>query len=157
VIAADCRFPNSPFVVLVDPNEETHMPATNSSTATLWTARVLTGLAVAFLLFDAGMKVLRLTPAVEGTLALGFPATSVLGIGLLELACIIFYVTPRTSVLGAVLLTGYFGGAVASQVRVGNPLFSHILFPTYIAALVWAGLYLRDGRLRMLVLNRAHA
>ncbi|MEP7002290.1 MAG: DoxX family protein [bacterium] len=121
----------------------------------LWIARILSGLAIAFLAFDAGIKVLQLAPAVEGTLALGYPATSVLGIGLLEFACLVLYVIPRTAPLGAILLTGYLGGAVASNVRLGNPLFSHILFPTYVAALIWGGLYLRDARLRLLVPVRA--
>jgi hypothetical protein len=133
------------------------MPATNASKTKLWTARVLTGLAVAFLLMDAVIKVLQLPPAVQGTIALGFPASAVLGIGLLELACLALYAIPRTSILGAILLTGYLGGAIASQVRVGAPLFSHILFPTYIAALAWVGIYLRDDRLRILVPIRAQA
>jgi hypothetical protein len=133
------------------------MPAANSTKTKLWTARVLTGFAIAFLLMDAGMKVLQLPPAVQGTIALGFPASAVLGIGLLELACIVLYATPRTSILGAILLTGYLGGAIASQVRVGAPVFSHILFPTYIAALAWIGLYLRDERVRILLPVRAHA
>ena len=132
------------------------MPA-NVSKTRLWTARLLTGLAVAFLLMDAVIKVLQLAPAVQGTLALGFPSSAVLGIGLLELACIALYATPRTSILGAILLTGYLGGAIASQVRVGAPVFSHILFPTYVAALAWLGLYLRDDRLRILVPIRAQA
>ncbi|MEO8334295.1 MAG: DoxX family protein [bacterium] len=133
------------------------MSANNTSTPQLWAARILTGIAVAFLLLDAAMKVLQLPPAIEGTIALGFPASAVLGIGLLELACIALYVTPRTSILGAILLTGYLGGAIASQVRVGAPLLTHILFPTYIAGLYWTGLYLRDERLRVLVPIRTHA
>jgi len=133
------------------------MPATNPSKTTLWTGRILTGLAVAFLLMDAVIKVLQLPAAVQATLALGFPAGAVLGIGLLELACIVLYVTPRTAVLGAILLTGYLGGAIASQMRIGAPVFSHILFPTYIAALFWVGLYLRDDRLRILLPIRARA
>jgi hypothetical protein len=72
-------------------------------------------------------------------------------IGTLLLACVILYAIPRTSVFGALLLTGYLGGAVATHVRVGNPLFSHILFPTYVAAMVWGGLYLRNEKLRALV------
>ncbi|MEO8622467.1 MAG: DoxX family protein [bacterium] len=121
----------------------------------LWTGRILSGLAIAFLVFDAGVKLLQLPVAVQGTLALGYPASSTLGIGILELACLILYIIPRTAPLGAIMLTGYLGGAVASNVRLGNPLFSHILFPTYVAALVWGGLYLRDARLRLLVPVRA--
>ena len=112
--------------------------------------RILSGLAIAFLLFDSGLKIARVPAAVEGTVQLGYPAETVLGIGLVQLVCLALYIAPRTSVFGAVLLTGYLGGAVATQLRVGNPLFSHILFPTYVAALVWGGLYLRDARLRAL-------
>jgi hypothetical protein len=132
------------------------MPA-KVSTPQLWTARALTGLSVAFLLFDAFAKVVKMAPAIEGTMALGFPVSAVPVIGIIELACIAIYVVPRTSLLGAILLTGYLGGAIASQLRVGNPLFSHVLFPTYVAALVWGGLYLRDARLRALVPVRAEA
>jgi hypothetical protein len=73
------------------------------------------------------------------------------GIGLLELVCLVLYVIPRTSVLGAILLTGYLGGAVATHVRVGSPMLTHVLFPIYVAALVWGGLFLREARLRALV------
>ena len=127
------------------------MPAAIAPKARLWTARAITGFAVAFLLMDAVMKVLQLAPAVQGTIELGFPASAVLGIGLLELACLALYTTPRTSIIGAILLTGYLGGAIASQVRVAAPVFSHILFPTYVAALLWGGLYLRDARVRGLI------
>jgi len=82
---------------------------------------------------------------------LGYPESEIIGIGVLLLVCTALYLTPRTSILGAILLTGYLGGAVATHVRVGNPLFSHALFPTYIAALLWVGLYLREVRLRALV------
>jgi hypothetical protein len=125
--------------------------STNVSRTQIWTARILNGLAVAFLLLDAGMKVLRLPVAVEGTATLGYPPSSVFGIGVVLLVCVALFIVPRTSILGAVLLTGYLGGAVATHVRVGNPLFSHILFPTYVAALIWGSLYLRDVRVRALL------
>jgi DoxX-like family len=121
-------------------------PAAPSSKA-CWVGRVLSGLAVLFLAFDAAMKVLQLPPALKATTELGYPPSAVLGIGLVQVACLVVYLVPRTAVLGAVLWTGYLGGAVASQVRVGNPLFSHVLFPIYVAALLWAGLWLRDARL----------
>lgn len=124
------------------------MPSNTSSRARLWTSRALTLLVVAFLVMDATMKVLRAAPAVQGTAELGYPASSIVGIGLLLLACTALYVIPRTSIVGALLLTGYLGGAIASQVRVGNPLFSHVLFPVYFAAIIWGALYLRDTRLR---------
>ena len=109
---------------------------------------VLTTLAAIFLAFDTVMKVLKLGPAVEGTVVLGYPVESVQRIGLVELMCLVLYLVPRTSVLGALLLTGYLGGAIATHVRIGNPLFTHILFPIYVALFVWGGLYLRDTRLR---------
>ena len=117
----------------------------------LWAGRIVSGLALLFLLFDTLIKVLKLAPAVEGTTALGYPATVVRGIGIVELICLVFYVIPRTSVLGAILLTGYLGGAIATHVRVGSPLLTHTLFPIYVAALIWGGLYLRDARVRGLL------
>ena len=114
----------------------------------IWTGRILTGLAALFLLMDATMKVLELAPAVEGTMQLGYPASAIQGIGVLQLALLVAYLVPRTSLLGAVLWTGYLGGAIATHVRVGSPLFTHTLFPIYVAALIWGGLWLRDTRLR---------
>ena len=125
--------------------------STTISRTQIWTGRTLSGLAVAFLLVDAGMKLLRLPVAVEATVTLGYPPGSVFGIGVVLLVCTALYIVPRTSILGAVLLTGYLGGAIATHVRVGNPLFSHILFPTYVAALIWGSLYFRDARVRALV------
>ncbi len=112
---------------------------------------VLTALAGLFLTFDTVLKVLRLAPAVQGTIELGYPTDSVLWIGLIELVCVALYLVPRTSVLGALLLTGYLGGAIATHVRIGNPLLTHTLFPIYVALMLWAGLYLREGRLHALV------
>lgn len=120
----------------------------------LWAGRLMSGLAILFLAFDALGKVLRLAPVIQGSIELGYPASTVFGLGIVVLVCLVLYVIPRTSVLGAILLTGWFGGAVASQVRVGNPLFSHILSPIYVAVLVWGGLFLRDGRVRALISPR---
>jgi hypothetical protein len=116
---------------------------------TRWAGRILSGLAVAFLLMDGVIKVLTLPPAVEATVGLGYPAHLVLGIGVLELACLAAYALPRTAPLGAILLTGYLGGALATQVRVGAPTFS-LVFPLLLGALVWGGLLLRDERVRAL-------
>lgn len=115
------------------------------SKAKLWTGRVITILTVVFLLFDAMVKVLNLPVAVEGTAKLGYSAKLVLGI--VELICLAAYLYPRTAVLGAVLLTGYLGGATASQVRVEDSWF---IFPVAIGILLWVGLFLRDARLRHL-------
>ena len=111
----------------------------------------LTALVALFLTFDTVIKVLQLAPAVQGTTQLGYPVNTVLWIGLIELVCLALYLVPRTSVLGALLLTGYLGGAIATHVRVGSPLLSHTLFPIYVALLLWGGLYLRETRLRELV------
>ncbi len=124
------------------------LAAAASPTRAIWTGRVLSGLAVAFLTFDAAMKVLKLQPAVEGTTQLGYPEGVIFTIGLIQVVCLIAYLIPRTAILGAVLWTGYLGGAIATHVRVESPLFTHILFPIYVAALLWGGLWLRDRRLR---------
>jgi hypothetical protein len=117
----------------------------------LVTGYVLTALAGLFLTFDTVLKVLRLAPAMLATAELGYPAESVGWIGAIELVCVGLYLTPRTAVLGALLLTGYLGGAVATHVRVGNPLLSHTLFPIYVALTLWGGLYLRETRLHALL------
>ncbi len=118
---------------------------------TIWAGRVLSGLAVLFLLFDGVIKLAKLAPVVESFAHLGFPVSLAAGIGILGIVCVVAYAIPRTAVLGAILLTGFLGGATAAQVRIGEPLFSHVLFPTYVALLVWGGLYLREPRLRGLV------
>jgi hypothetical protein len=122
-----------------------------TSNTTVWTGRIMTGLAALFLLFDGVIHVMKIAPVVEAFAQLGYPATLARGIGVVELVCLILYVVPRTSVVGAILLTGYLGGAIASSLRVGNPLFSHVLFPVYVAMLLWGGLYLRDRRVRALI------
>jgi hypothetical protein len=136
------------------------MPAnveTNSVAATavtnkaLWTGRALSGLAILFLVFDGVTKVLKVTQVMEASAQLQFPAWTIPVIGAVLLFCTLIYAIPQTSVLGAVLLTGYLGGAVASQLRVGNPLFAETLFPIYFAVVVWAGLFLRESRLRALI------
>jgi hypothetical protein len=114
----------------------------------LWAGRVLSALAVLFLTFDAMGKLARPEAVVAGTTSLGYPESVILPLGLLQVALLILYLLPRTSVLGALLWTGYLGGAVATHVRLLNPLFSHILFPIYIALLLWGGLWLRDRRVR---------
>lgn len=89
--------------------------------------------------------------AINGTTELGYPASVVLPLGLIQLGCLVVFLVPRTSVLGAILWTGYLGGAIATHVRLENPLFTHQLFPMYVAALLWGGLYLRDARVRALL------
>ncbi|MBU8894043.1 DoxX family protein [Corallococcus sp. H22C18031201] len=120
----------------------------------LWAGRVLSGLAVAFLLMDGITKLIQLTPVVAATTQLGYDASAVVPIGVLVLVGTVLYCLPRTSVLGAIYLTGFLGGAIATHVRLSNPLFSHTLFPLYLAAFMWGGLLLRDTRLWSLLLPR---
>jgi len=114
----------------------------------LWTGRIPTTLGALFLFFDAVAKLLRLAPVVEGTTQLGYSASVILPLGIVLLLSTVLYVLPRTANLGAILLTGYLGGAVATHVRAGNPLATHVLFPVYLGVLLWGGLYLRNARLR---------
>ena len=125
------------------------------SARSLLAGRILSALAILFLLFDTAIKLLRLAPAVEGTIELGYPGSAVLTIGIIELVCLALYVIPRTSILGAILFTGYLGGAIATHLRLGNPLATHVLFPIYVAVLIWGGLLLRDRRLWAFVPLRA--
>jgi hypothetical protein len=125
--------------------------ATPTSTRRLWTGRILSGLGALFMAFDGTIHVLRIAPVVEAFGQLGYPLGVSATLGFIELICVALYLLPRTSVLGAVLLTGYLGGAIATQVRVGAPLFSTTLFPVYVALLLWGGLYLRDERVSSLI------
>ena len=119
-----------------------------SATRTVWAGRIISGLLVLFLLPDSIIKVLRLDTAVEGTVELGYPDSVVFWVGLILLVSTILYAIPRTAILGALLLTGYLGGATATQLRLEDPWF---LFPVALGVLAWAGLLLRDSRLRALV------
>ena len=126
---------------------------TSTSTKTHWAGRIMSGFVVFFLLVDAGFKLIRPlpAPAVEAFGKLGYPVAFAGGIGVLLLACVAVYLIPRTSVLGAILLTGYLGGAVAGHVRVGDPWLSHALFPVYVGLLIWGGIYFREPRLRAVI------
>ena len=118
--------------------------------AGIWIGRALSGLVIAFLIFDAGIKLVPL-PIVSETMGqLGYPTTETLarGLGMLLLACTALYAFPLTSIVGAVLLTGYLGGAIATHLRIGSPVFSHLLFGVYLGVMLWGGLWLRDPRLR---------
>lgn len=111
------------------------------------TGRVLTGIASAFLLFDISGKLLVVPQVVDAMDKLGWPLQLAVPVGVILLGCLVLHLIPRTAGLGAVLLTGFLGGAVASQLRVGNPLLGYTLFPVYIGALVWGGLFLRQPRI----------
>jgi len=118
------------------------------SKASLWTGRIMSGLMALFLLADGIAKLFKPTPVVEGTITLGYPESSIVPLGIVLIASTVLYIIPRTSVLGAILLTGYLGGAVATHVRVGDPLLTHTLFPVFFGILIWGGLYLRNRRVR---------
>ena len=120
-----------------------------ASKKALWAGRIISALPALFLLMDVVMKLFKSAPVVEETARLGYPDV-MFGLGLVLLACTVLYVIPTTSVLGAILLTGYLGGAVASHVRVGEGLFP-VFFPVMVGVLLWLGLYLRDVRLRSLI------
>jgi hypothetical protein len=122
----------------------------NKSTPQIWVGRILSALVIAFLLLDASMKLVPIQPVFEAMQSLGFTLTPVLArtLGGILLACTLLHAIPKTSLLGAILLTGFLGGAIAVNVRAGTPLFSHILFGGYIGILLWAGLLMRNRRLR---------
>ncbi len=120
------------------------------STTALWTGRLLSGLVVVFLLFDGVIKLIPLDVVIETSRQLGIPTNLAVTLGVLTLLGTLLYAYPRTSVLGAILLTGYLGGAIYVHVRAGSPLFSHTLFGVYLGILLWGGLYLRDERLRLI-------
>lgn len=112
------------------------------SATLLWAGRIATALVIAFLVLDAGMKLIPAKPVMDTMQTLGFNSTTALarGLGILLLLCTALYAFPKTSLIGAILLTGYLGGAIATQLRAGNPLFSHILFGGYIGIIMWFGL-----------------
>jgi hypothetical protein len=117
----------------------------------LWTGRVLSGVAILFMLFDTVIHAMRGPQVVQGFAQLGFPLNIAIPLSTIEFIGIVLYVIPRTSALGAILLTGYLGGAVAAQVRIGAPLLGFVLAPVYVALFLWVGLYLRDERVRAVV------
>lgn len=118
-----------------------------------WASWIISGLLILFLAFDAIIKLFPLEVVTQTMAELGWPATASMArlLGVLTLICTILYAIPRTSVLGAILLTGYLGGAIATHIRIGNPLFSHTLFGVYLGIMAWGALYLRDPRVRALL------
>jgi hypothetical protein len=119
----------------------------------LWTGRVLSGLVIVFLLFDGAIKLVPWPVVTETMDRMGYGSSESLArtLGVITVACTVLYAIPPTSILGAILLTGYLGGAMASHVRIGSPLFTHTLFGLYLGLMVWGGLWLRDGSLRDLI------
>jgi hypothetical protein len=122
----------------------------HTPSAMLWIGRVLSAVPALFLFVDGAMKLAKPAVVVETTVQLGYPESVITGLGIVLLLCTALYVLPQTAVLGAILLTGYLGGAVATHVRVGGDLFS-VVFPVIVGALLWGGLVLRNPRLRTLL------
>ncbi|HEY6253771.1 MAG TPA: DoxX family protein [Candidatus Angelobacter sp.] len=121
------------------------------STKELWAGRIISGLVIAFMLFDGVIHLMKIAPVVQAFQQLGWPISMAFLLGIIELLCVVIYLYPRTAMVGAIVLTGYLGGAVVTQLRVGNPLFGETLFPVYVGILAWGGLYLREPRLRTLI------
>ena len=128
--------------------------ATATTASRRWPGRVLSGIPAAFLAFDVAIKLVNPPFVTEASVRIGVPPELSVVLGVVLAACLALYLIPRTAPLGAVLLTGYLGGAVLTHLRIGDPLLSHTLFPIYVGALLWAGLYLRDDRVRRLVAAR---
>jgi len=124
------------------------MENSNPSKPILWTSYIMSGLVILFMLMDSIMKFVKPQKVIDGTLTLGFTEDHLIILGSLGLISTLLYIFPRTSILGAILLTGYFGGAMATHVRLNNPLFTHILFTVYLGILMWGGLWLRNGKLK---------
>ena len=123
-----------------------------------WVGWGMSSAVIAFLLIDASMKLLALPVVLEANGALGFQGEGMTReLGAILIVCTLLYAAPQTAALGAIMLTGYLGGAVAAKLRVGDPLFTHVLFGVYLGALMWGGLYLRDARLRQLLPLRSRA
>src|SRR5262245_42634916 len=129
---------------------EIHEQASTPGRLGLWAGRIISALPVVFLLIDGIMKIVKPAVVVEATVKLGYPESVIPGLGVVLIACTVIYLIPRTAALGAILLTGYLGGAVATHVRVGNPIFP-VIFPVILGAMLWGGLYLRNARLRKLI------
>lgn len=120
------------------------------SKSQLWAARIMSGIVILFMLMDSIMKFFQPAEVITGTTELGYATHHILPLGILGFISILLYAYPKTSILGAILLTGYWGGAIATHMRLDNPLFSHLLFPVYLGILAWGGLWLRDKKLRNL-------
>ena len=123
------------------------------STPAIWVGRAMSAIVILFLVVDGAIKLVPIPIVTETMGQLGYPPSESIArlLGVLTLVCTILYAIPRTSVLGAILLTGYLGGAMATHLRIGSPLFSHLLFGLYLGLLVWSGLYLRDERVRAII------
>lgn len=130
------------------------MPTTTTSKGKVWIGRSMAGIVILFMLMDSIFKIMPNQTVIDSTVALGYQAHHLLIIGVLGLISTILYIVPRTEFLGAVLLTGYWGGAVATHVRLDNPLFTHVMFSVYLGVFAWGALYLKNAKLRSLILGK---
>lgn len=130
---------------------QTMVQTSRPSNTALWIGRIMSGLVVAFMLLDGAMKLVPLDVVVTTSEQMGIPGSLARTLGIIGLICTVLYAVPRTSVLGAILLSGYLGGAMASHLRLGDPILTHTLYGLYLGLLAWGGLYLRDARLRALI------
>jgi hypothetical protein len=130
------------------------LPTTAAPKTKVWTSRIMGGLVIAFMLVDSTFKFIVNEAILKGTTDLGFQPHHLPVMGTLALVATLLYIFPRTEIIGAILLTGYWGGAIATHLRLDNPLLSHILFPVYLAILAWGALWLKNERLRKLILNK---
>jgi hypothetical protein len=152
-----CACPVRPWIMHHQSPMEKAMPSIADtapvSTPARWTGRVFSGLVIVFLLFDGAIKLVPWPVVTETMDSIGYGPSESLArtLGVITVACTVLYAFPATSMLGAILLTGYLGGAMASHLRIGSPLFTHTLFGFYLGLMVWGGLWLRDGSLRALI------
>ncbi len=130
---------------------ELAMTSRSISVKSLWSGRIISAIAVLFLLFDSITKIVQAPFVMKASAQFGYSTGIIPVIGIILLVCVVIYVIPRTTILGAILLTGYLGGAVEVNIRIGAPLFSNVLFPVYFGILVWSGLYLRNQNLRRFI------
>ena len=130
------------------------LPAAAPSTAKVWTGRIMGGIVILFMVMDSMFKFIVNEDVVKATTDLGYQAHHLPIMGTLGLLATLLYLIPRTEIIGALLLTGYWGGAIATHVRMDNPLFTHILFPVYLGILAWGALWMKNERLRNIILNR---
>ena len=128
-----------------------NLQTSGNSKSAIWTGRILSALAVLFLIFDGVIHLMRITPVVDSFNQLGLPLKYPVPIGIAELVCLASYIIPAWSVFGAILLTGYLGGAIAIQMRIDAPLFSTMLFPAYVGIMLWGGIFLRNNKLREII------
>jgi DoxX-like family len=136
------------------PARSSSAPTSHPSRRSVIAGRIMTGIIALLLTLDVSAKLVRAQAVVDGSAKLGFTPDQMFVVGVIGAVCLVLYLIPRTAPIGALLWTGYFGGAIVTHLRVGDPLLTHVLFPIYVSALIWGGLYLRDPRVRAVLGKR---